>query len=167
MFLGLVGWLLRVLSESDSEYERLLLIQTPFSYKLNPVTIGTSTKQNCMVGEVIGVTERLHALDLMERLDDLLVDVVDETLKEVFRDEGTRAIYDYLENKSHLRREEIAERPEIFSAGLEMLMVSAAQVIEKMIVKRLYSKLGLRFREREGYEFSDYVKELRSAVAKG
>ncbi len=103
----------------------------------------------------------------METLDDLLLKAVDETLNQVFREEGTKAIYDYLENNSHMKREEIAEKPEAFSAGLERLMVSAAQMIENLILKKLYSKLGLRFREKEGYEFSDYIKELsRSAVVR-
>jgi len=44
---------------------------------------------------------------------------------------------------------------------LEMLMVSAAAVIEKMILENLYSKLRLEFEEKEGYGFSDYLKELR------
>ena len=112
------------------------------------------------------MTERLHALEMMGRLDDLLADVVDETLMEIFREEGTKAIYNYLEANSHITREKIAEKPEVFSEGLERLMVSAAQVIEKMIIKNLYSRLGLRFREKIGYEFSDYIKELsESAVA--
>jgi len=158
--------LLSVVFESDSEYERLLLIQSPLSYKLNPTTLWTFTRQNaCM--EVIGVTKRLRSVEKTGSLDDLLLIVVDETLREVFREAGTKVIYDFLGNNSHLKREEIAEKPEAFSAGLERLMVSAAPVIENSILKNLYSKLGLEFVEKEGYEFSDYIKELRkSAVVK-
>jgi hypothetical protein len=32
---------LRVMSDSDSEYGWLLIIQTPLSYKLNPTNVGT------------------------------------------------------------------------------------------------------------------------------
>ena len=42
------------LFESDSEYERLLLIQTPVSYNLNPTTPETSTWQNGMMAGVTG-----------------------------------------------------------------------------------------------------------------
>jgi len=148
---------LSVFFDSDSEFKLLLLIQTPLSYKLNPTTLGTFTRQNARM-EVIGVTKRLYA---METLDALLLSVVDETLKEVFREAGTNVIYDFLGNNSHLKLEEIGEKPEVFSAGLERLMVSAALVIENSILKNLYSKLGLKFVEKEGYEFSDYIKELR------
>lgn len=159
--------LLNVVFESDSEYERLLIIQTQLSYKLNPTTLGTFTRQNaCM--EVIGVTKRLRTVEKTGSLDDLLLSVVDETLRQVFRDAGTKAIYAFLGNNSHLKLEEIGEKPEAFSAGLERLMVSAAPLIENLILKNLYSKLGLKFEEKEGYEFSDYIKELRkSAVVEG
>jgi len=152
---------LRELFDSDSEYERLLLIQTQLSYKLNPITLGTFTRQDSILAEVVGLTKRLYA---METLDDLLLKVIDETLRQVFRETGTKVIYDYLTNNSHLKREEIAEKPEVFSAGLERLMVSAAPVIEKSILKNLYHKLGLKFEENEGYEFSDYIKELKKRV---
>ena len=112
-----------------------------------------------MVAEVIGMTKRLYAV---ETLDDLLLKVVDETMKQVFREAGAKAIYSCIENNSHLKREEIAEKPEVFSAGLERLLGSGAQVIEKLILKDLYSKLELKFAEKKGCEFSDYIKELKS-----
>jgi hypothetical protein len=118
--------------------------------------------------EVIEVTKRLRTVEKTGSLDDLLLGVVDETLREVFREAGTKAIYAFLGNNSHLKLEEIGEKPEAFSAGLERLMVSAAPLIENLILKNLYSKLGLKFEEKEGYEFSDYIKELRkSAVVEG
>jgi len=97
----------------------------------------------------------------MGMLDDLLLKAVDETLKQVFREEGTEVIYNFIENKCHLRRRKFAEKTEDFSAGLERLLGSAASVIEKMILKDLYSKLELKLEEKDGYEFSDYIKELR------
>jgi len=153
--------------DSDSEYKQLRLIHSRDSYNLNPIITEDITWQIGMMVEVIGVTKRLRTVEKTGRLDDLLLSVVDETMLQVFREAGTKAIYDYLENKYHLKREEIAEKPEVFSAGLERLMVSAAQMIEKLILKNLYRKLGLKFEEKKGYEFSDYIKELRkSAVVK-
>jgi len=158
---------LSALFDSDSEYEWLFLIQSPVSYKLNPITLGTFTRQNGIVAEVIGVTKRLRTVEKMGSLDDLLLSVVDETLRQVFRETGIKVIYGFLENNSHLKQEEIAEKPEVFSAGLEMLMVSAAPVIENQILKNLYSKLGLKFVEKEGYDFSGYIKELRKGFNEG
>ena len=94
-------------------------------------------------------------------LNNLLLDAVDETLRHVFKEEGANFILHYLESKCRLNRRRIAEEPEDFSAGLERFLGSAAPVIEKIILKTLYSKLELKFEEKEGYKFSDYVKELR------
>jgi hypothetical protein len=119
------------------------------------------------VVEVIGMTRQFGTLEKTGRLDDLLLSVVDDTLKQVFKEEGAEVIYDYLKNSSNMKREEIAEKPEVFCDALERLMVSAARMIELMILKKLYSKLGLKFTEKEGYGFSDYIKELsNSAVVK-
>jgi len=114
-----------------------------------------------MVTEVTGVTKQLRTAEKTGVLDELLLSVVDETLKQVFREAGTKVIYDYLGNKCNLKREEIAEKPEVFSVGLDELLVSAGPVIENMIIKSLYSKFELKFAEKEGYAFSDYLKELR------
>lgn len=122
------------------------------------------------------MTERLHAVETsapinvkredvivkrMETLDVLLLDAIDETLTSIFREAGTTFIYNYLTNNANLKREEIAEKPEVFSANFRVLLSSGAQVIEKVILENLYSKLDLKFVEKGGYEFSDYIKELK------
>ena len=97
----------------------------------------------------------------MGGLNDLLLKAVDETLNHIFKEAGAKVIYNYLENKCHLRREEIVEKPDVFSASLKRLLFSAAPLVEKMILENLYSKLELKFEEKEDYEFSDYLNELR------
>jgi hypothetical protein len=96
-----------------------------------------------------------------ERFSDLLLDTVDEALKEVFKEAGAEVIYKFLGNKCHLKRDEIGGKPEDFSAGLESLLGLAAPMIEQLVLKNLWSKLGLRFEEKKGYEFSDYIRELK------
>ncbi len=91
----------------------------------------------------------------------LLLNAVDETLKEVFKEAGAKVIYNLLGNKCHLKREEIGEKPEDFSAGLERLLGSAAPVIEKLVLKNLCSKLRLEYEEKDGFGFLDYLRELR------
>jgi hypothetical protein len=90
----------------------------------------------------------------------LFVNAVDETLKQIFKEEGVKIIYDFFEKQSNLRIDDISKKPEVFTVSLENLMVSAAKVIELAILRNFYSKLGLKFEEKEGYEFYDYLKEL-------
>jgi hypothetical protein len=145
---------LNTILDLSSEY----FIHIPSSYKLNSMTLKTSTRQNFIVTEVIEVNERLYAT---ETLDDLLLKVVDATMKHFFTEAGTEVIYSCLGNSTNLKRGEVAEKPEVFSAGLERLLGSGAPVIEILILKNLYRKLGLKFEAKKGYAFSDYVKELR------
>jgi|SRR3989304_4625390 len=95
------------------------------------------------------------------KLADLLLNAVNETVKQIFKEAGAEVIFNFIEKQCHLKLEEIVEKPEVFSAGLERLTVSATSVIEKMILENLYSKLNLRFAEKDGYDFSDYIKELK------
>ncbi len=95
-----------------------------------------------------------------ERLEDLLVQAIEETLNQIFREEGASAIYDFLENESQLKREDISSKTEAFSAGLRKLLGSGAPVIEKLILKNLCNQLKLKFVQKKGHSFSDYAKEL-------
>jgi hypothetical protein len=97
----------------------------------------------------------------IENLDNLLLNTIDETLKNIFR-EGTLVIYNYMENRAHLQQGEFAEKLEVFSSHFTTLLSTGAPVIEKIILENLYSKLGLKFVEKWGYQFSDYISELKT-----
>ena len=93
--------------------------------------------------------------------DKLLLDAIDETLMRLFNETAVKSIYFYLERICHLRREEIPEKPDIFSNSLRRLLGSGATIIEDGILKKLYFKLDLQLAEEQGYEFPDYIHELR------
>ena len=121
--------------------------------------------QKIIVWKAAGMTETLHPMEKVGNVDDLLLNAIDETLRQIFREAGTKVIFDYMENKYHLKREEIAEKPEVFSIGLQKLLISAAQVIEALILKNSYHKAGLKFIDKKGYEFPDYISELREKLS--
>lgn len=104
---------------------------------------------------------RLNLVEKREALNRYFAEAVDNTLKQIFKEDGAKVIYEFLENHSRLKLKEVANKPEVFSATLKRLMVSAAQVIERMILMNLYRRLGLKFEEKQGYEFSDYIRELK------
>ena len=98
------------------------------------------------------------------KLASLLLTSVNETINKIFKEAGAKVIFDFLEKNYDLKLEEIVKKPEVFSTGFERLTVSAAFMIEMMILENLYSKLDLKFVEKKGYEFSDYVNELRRNI---
>jgi PAS domain-containing protein len=86
---------------------------------------------------------------------------MDETLEQVFKGVGVQVIYASFEKNFQLKRDEIVKNPDMFSAGLERLMGSAAIVIEKLIIKNLQRKIGLDYVDTEDFQFSDNINELR------
>jgi len=162
---------------SDSEYERLLMIQTTLSYKINSRKWELLVWHHSVLAEAVSMTEQLRTVEDLSassvkrrqrrvsrrkgELGHLLLDAIDDELKRVFREEGVSVIYNFFENKCELKREMIVEKPEVFSAGLQRLLVSAAPILEKAILENLHSELGLKFEKKEGYEFSDYIRELK------
>jgi len=96
----------------------------------------------------------------MESPEDLLLRVINETLNQIFREEGVSIIYDFLERESQLRREDISSKTDVFCAGLMKLLGSGAPVIEKLILRNLCHQLELKFVQKKGHSFSDYAKEL-------
>jgi hypothetical protein len=116
-------------------------------------------------GEIGGEsTKVISGLDCGKQQKDwniFFASIVDDTLKQVFKEDGAKVIYDFLENQAQLKLEDAANKPEVFSASLEKLMLSAAKIIEQHILKNLYSKLGREFEEKPGFRFADYINELR------
>jgi hypothetical protein len=107
------------------------------------------------------MTKAHLTVEKRESLDDSLLDVVDATLNRVFSEQCAEDIFDFLRKEHHLKREEIAEKPEVFSAGLNKLLGAGAVAIEKLILKTLRSEFQLNIAEKGDYEFSDYIKKLK------
>lgn len=66
-----------------------------------------------------------------------------------------------------MKVEDIVEKPDVFSAGFERLTVSAAFLMERMILENAYTKLSFSFEVKDGYKFADYVQELGRKIDAG
>jgi hypothetical protein len=90
----------------------------------------------------------------------VLLQAVDDGLS-VPGDIVRTAIYQRLERSYRLRREEIPEKLEAFHRALEDLLGESAKVMEKLIAKNLYRRLGLNFTEHANWTVVDYVNHAR------
>ena len=104
----------------------------------------------------------------MNRKEDKISKIIDKVLKQVFGEEATHLIYRYLESKYCLKRDEIAEKIEVFAAGLEEFLRSGAYVIERKILEDIYSNYGLlrRLELERVQEDSDFVSQMKSLIRK-
>jgi hypothetical protein len=71
------------------------------------------------------------------------------------------AIYARIENSYELKREETPEKLETFHQALQDLIGGGAKVMEKLIARNLYSRLGLNFIEHANWSIVDYVNHAR------
>ena len=93
-----------------------------------------------------------------------LIKIIDAQLKQIFGETGTRVIYNYLQSALSLPQEDIPRKLEVFAEGLHKFLNSGARVVEKVILDGLYSDFGQEFKFKEGYNFVDYINELKTAV---
>ena len=89
----------------------------------------------------------------------LFMEAVDESLT-VLPKSGREMLFFHLERSFSIKRGDIPKKPENFVDALEQIFGAGAHVLEKLIVKNLYSKLGLEYRERKDYTFADYLKRV-------
>jgi len=99
-----------------------------------------------------------------DKFNNLLLKVIDDELKQMFGEAATSIIYNHLEKNYSLERAEIPEKLEVFIVGLEEFLSSGAQVIEKIILKKVYLTFGCKCQTKEGYGFIDYVTELKKNI---
>jgi hypothetical protein len=90
----------------------------------------------------------------------VLLDCVDEGLS-VLGNEPKQAVYQYLATIHSLDREQIPDKVDEFSTGLRKALGSASRVIERLILKKLFQKIGSTFRETADLEFTDYVMDAK------
>ncbi len=83
-----------------------------------------------------------------------MLQVVDDSLS-VMGEEPRKAIYQYLLTIHSLPKEDIPAKTDEFVSGLKKALGSASAVVERLILKRLYQRIGNTFRESQGLEFRD------------
>ena len=90
-----------------------------------------------------------------------LLEAIDDTLGMLGHETGD-LVYNYLEKRFGLLKDEIPTKPETFSRGLFSLFGSASRHLEVNIVKKFYKRLGLKFEPTEHFNFRNYILELET-----
>jgi hypothetical protein len=92
--------------------------------------------------------------------DRLLLEAVDEGLG-VLGESPRHAIYFWLEKNHGIGRDEIPQKLDAFTSSLEKMFSFGAFYIQRQILEKLHSKLNLKYKEKGGYKFADYVNEAK------
>lgn len=96
------------------------------------------------------------------RGNEKIVKIIDRVLRQIFGNEATRLIYRYLESHYAVKRDEIAEKIDLFARGLEEFLKTGAYVIERKILEDIYSSYGLLRRlELEKIREEDFANQIK------
>jgi hypothetical protein len=98
-----------------------------------------------------------------KRKESAISRIIDTVLKQVFGNEATLFMYNYLEQHYSLRKDEFSEKIDVFAKGLEDCLSSGAFVVESKILDRIYTKYGMLpemdfERIPEEYDFASQIK---------
>lgn len=114
--------------------------------------------QTSVMDSLFSLLEGWDARMNPENFKKVLIEAVDNGLL-TLGESPRSAIYFHLERNWQLKKEEIPEKVEKFLEGLANIFGPGSRVVEKVIVKDLYTRLGLEFEEKMNFEFQDYVKQ--------
>jgi hypothetical protein len=97
------------------------------------------------------------------RFDECLLEVMFYVLEQVLGETAAKFIVEYMIFKSLQEETRISfgEDAKTFSNALQGILGAGCMPIEKLIVEHLCTRLGVKFEEKTGHTFSDYIKELK------
>jgi len=107
------------------------------------------------------IKPKTATLETQVDIDSLITELIARKMRQLLGEASTVVFFAYLEKKCGLPRHEIPDKSEAFIDVLRDVLGSSAKIVESLVVKELYSNLGLEYEEREGYRLVDCVRELR------
>jgi len=94
---------------------------------------------------------------------EILLAAVEESLSSL-GDSPKQAILFHLEVSFNIKKENIPVNLTEFAKALEKIFGPGASYLEKLIVKRLYEKLGLKFEGAESRDFLECVDNVKKLL---
>ena len=100
---------------------------------------------------------------LLREKKDQIFQIIDKVLKQVFGEEATLFIYNYLEQHYSLRQSDFSKKIDLFAKGLEDCLSSGAFAVETRILDDVlaiygsFNKIGFE-RKPERYDFASQMK---------
>ena len=101
-----------------------------------------------------------------DEVRELLSESIHETLTELLGRRVRESVYDYLERKHSVARNEIPEHlDELFNLLEQYFGVRGMNVIGRAIAKRICLKMNWEFTPIPKFEFADYVRTIKARIA--
>ncbi len=99
-------------------------------------------------------------------MSSLLIESVDEALRNIFSPNTMKAVYFYLEENRQIRRDQLHDKLGEFVDSCKQIFGAGSQTLERAIAKKLYSKLGWEFWEVPNFGLLEYVEKAKQRLAR-
>jgi len=97
----------------------------------------------------------------------LLLESIEDTIRGVLGELPLQTIYDSLEKRDQIERDDIPERMEDFQNALTRLLGACAPVIIRMMTRNLYGKFEIPYSQEAGYDLKKHVEICRQIRVEG
>lgn len=98
-------------------------------------------------------------------LTNLLSESISEALTDLVGSHAREAIYDYMERKHSVCRNEIPEHLDsLFTLFEDTFGVGGRKVIGRIIAEKVYAKLDWEFEPLPNLEFADYMERIKTKI---
>jgi len=102
-----------------------------------------------------------YGLSNEKKFNRIFLECVDESLADLLGTKVKDTAYLVFQKNYSIARNDIPHRPSQFGSCLDQVFGVAGKTIGRTIARRLYSRLGLTFFEKPGYEFHDYIEAAK------
>jgi len=102
-----------------------------------------------------------HTPNRKSRFNDMCVEALQETIREVLGATVADAYIKYTHNSLGIPHEETSDRLEAILSSLESIFGAGGNVLGMRLIRKLYAKAGIAFAETPGLTLGDYLKSLR------
>jgi hypothetical protein len=106
-----------------------------------------------MMSQLILISQR--------KIDGLIIKTIEKVLMEIFGELPLTYILQGMKEKFNLGVNDAPSEPRAFSRALREILGKNSVIIEDLILENLYLNLEIRYKLEEGYNFSDYIRDLR------
>ena len=97
----------------------------------------------------------------------LLAGSIDESMTDLLGTRVREAVYDFMERKYSVARNEISQHlDELFKLFENNFGVASKKVIGRAFAKKVYSKLEWEFIPIPNFEFADYIDSIKARIAR-
>lgn len=99
----------------------------------------------------------------MPTFDDVVMQTIDEVVRNVFEDEIAETIFQYSRERGS---EKVDDTIRALADSLPKILGTGSVIIEDLILEALYAKLGFEIKWNKDYRFPDYISELKERTGR-